>query len=84
VKVRSTGLGNMEMTAGFTRLEPVANGYVIMEMHSSSPMQFKIRAALTGEDLRHLIWMMLKNPSLTLKIITSLFEKKNTRETPKF
>ncbi len=84
MRVRSTGLGNMEMIAAFTKLEPVENGFVIMEMHSSAPMSFKIRAALTGADLRHLIGMMLKNPSLTFKILFSLFEKKNTRTVPKF
>ena len=84
MRVRSTGLGNMEMVAGFTRLEPVENGFIIMEMHSSAPMAFKIRAALTGVDLRHLIAMVLKNPSLTFRILCSLFEKKNTRTVPKF
>jgi hypothetical protein len=84
MRVRSTGLGQMEMVAGFTRLEPVENGFIVMEMHSSAPMVFKIRAALTGEDLRHLIGIMLKNPSLTLKIIASLFVKKNNKPVPKF
>jgi hypothetical protein len=84
MRVRSTGLGKMEMVAGFTRLEPVENGFVIMEMHSSSPMQFKIRAALTGEDLRHLIGMMFKKPSLMFKIIGSLFEKNNKKPVPEF
>jgi hypothetical protein len=84
MRVRSTGLGNMEMVAGFTRLEPVENGFIIMEMHSSAPMVFKIRAAMTGADLRHLIGIMLKNPSLTFKIFCSLFEKKNTKPVPKF
>ena len=84
MKVRSTGLGNMEMTAGFTKLKPVENGYIVMEMHSSAPMAFKIRAALTGADLRHLIGIMLKNPSLTFKILFSLFEGKNNKPVPKF
>ena len=84
MKVRSTGLGNMEMVAGFTRLEPVENGFIIMEMHSSSPMAFRIRAALTGADLRHLVGIMLKNPALTIRIIGSLFERKNGRPAPKF
>ena len=84
MKVRSTGLGNMEMTAGFTRLEPVENGFIIMEMHSSAPMAFRIRAALTGADLRHLMGIMLKNPLLTLKILGSMFERKNNKPVPKF
>ena len=84
MRVRSTGLGNMEMVAAFTKLEPVENGFVIMEMRSSAPMIFRIRAALTGTDLRHLIVRILKNPSLTFKIFVSLFEKNNTRTVPKF
>ena len=84
MKVRSTGLGKLEMTAGFTRIEPVENGFIIMEMHSSAPMAFKIRAALTGTDLRQLIGLVIKHPALLFKILGSLFVKKNTRNVPDF
>lgn len=82
MRVRSTGLGKMEMVAGFTRLEPVENGYIIMELHSSAPMQFRIRAALTGADLRNLMKLMLKKPSLIFQIIGSMFQKKNDNPSP--
>jgi hypothetical protein len=84
MRIRSTGLGNLEMKAAFSRLEPVKNGFIIMEMHSSAPMAFRIRAALTGTDLRQLIKIILKNPSLSFKILCSLFEKENMKPTPKF
>jgi hypothetical protein len=84
MKVRSTGLGKLEMTAAFTRMEPVQDGFIIMEMHSSAPMAFKIRAALTGADLRQLIGILFKKPSLLFKIVGSLFARKNTKAVPEF
>ena len=84
MRVRSTGLGKTEMIAGFARLQPVENGFIIMEMHSTEPVHWKIRVALTGEDLRNLLKLMLRRPAVTLKVVSSLFQRKNTRKPPEF
>ena len=39
MRVRSTWLGRTEMVANFERLEPAANGYLIMATHSTEPVQ---------------------------------------------
>ena len=51
MRVRSTGLGKTEMVDGIKRLEPVENGDMVMEMHSTEPIKWRIRRALTGADL---------------------------------
>ena len=84
MRVRSTGLGNTEMVAGFAQLKPVENGFIIMEMHSTEPVHWKIRVALTGEDLRNLVKLTFKKPSTTFKIVGTLFQKKNVNKPPEF
>jgi hypothetical protein len=84
MRVRSTGLGKTEMVAHFERLQPVANGYVIMAMHSTEPVHWRIRVALTGQDLRRLIGLALKNPSVLIRIISCLFQGVNKQPPPEF
>ena len=84
MRVRSTGLGKTEMVAGFARLEPVENGFIIMEMHSTEPVHWKIRVALTGADLRNLLRLMFNKPSTTIKVIGALFQGKNDKNPPGF
>ena len=84
MRVRSTGLGNTEMVAGFARLKPVENGFIIMEMHSTEPVHWKIRVALTGADLRNLLRLMFNKPSTTIKVIGALFQGENDKNPPEF
>lgn len=84
MRVRSTGLGNQQMVAGFANLKPVENGFIIMEMHSTEPVHWKIRVALTGEDLRNLLKLMFNKPSTTLRVIGALFQGKNEKNPPEF
>ena len=84
MRVRSTGLGNTEMVAGFARLKPVENGFIIMEMHSTEPVHWKIRVALTGADLRNLLKLMFNKPSTTIKVIGALFQGNNDKNPPEF
>ena len=83
MRVRSTGLGKTEMIAGIKRLEPVENGYIIMEMHSSEPIKWRIRIALTGPDLRQLIKLLFK-PATALRLLITLFQGANTKPPPEF
>jgi len=84
MRVRSTGLGKTEMVAGFARLEPVANGFIIMEMHATEPVHWHIRVALTGADLRNLLRLMFSKPTTAIRVIRALFQGKNDRTPPEF
>ena len=83
MRVRSTGLGTTEMVAGFQRLEPLGEGYIIMEMHATEPVKWRIRVALTGADLRRLLKLMFI-PSTALAILKILFQKVNKKPVPEF
>jgi hypothetical protein len=84
MRVRSTGLGKTEMVAQIERLEPVANGYLIMAMHSTEPVHWRIRIALTGQDLRRLVWLALGKPSVLMRIIQCLLKGVNKKLPPEF
>jgi hypothetical protein len=84
MRVRSTGLGNQQMVAGFANLRPVENGFIIMEMHSTEPVHWKIRVALTGADLRDLLRLIFGKPRTTLKVLRALFQAKNEKNPPEF
>ena len=83
MRVRSTGLGNTEMVAGIKRLQPVKNGYIVMEMRSTEPIKWRIRIALTGPDLRRLLKLIFK-PTTALVLLKTLFQGVNTKPPPEF
>jgi hypothetical protein len=83
MRVRSTGLGKTEMVAGIKRLQPVANGYIVMEMHSTEPIKWRIRIALTGPDLRRLLKLMFK-PSTAFALFKIFFQDVNKKPPPEF
>ena len=84
MRVRSTGLGKTEMVANIAQLEPAANGYVLMSMRSTEPVHWHIRIALTGGDLRRLIGLAFKKPSVLIQIIMLLFQKATKKAPPEF
>jgi hypothetical protein len=84
MRVRSTGLGKMEMVAEISKLEHVGNGFFLVEMRSTEPVHWKIRVALTGADFRHLIGIMLKKPLCIFKVCGRLFQGKNDKKPPEF
>lgn len=84
MRLRSTGLGKMEMKADLARLESLGNGYFLVEMRSTEPVHWKIRVALTGEDFRHLIGIMLKKPLRIFKLLGRLFQSSNDKKPPEF
>jgi hypothetical protein len=83
MRVRSTGLGKTEMVAGIKRLQPVENGYIIMEMHSIEPVKWRIRIALTGPDLRRLLRLMIR-PTTALALLKTFFQGVNKKPPPEF
>ena len=83
MRVRSTGLGKTEMVAGIKRLQPVENGYIVMEMHSSEPIKWRIRIALTGPDLRRLLILMFK-PATVFALLKMFFQGVNKKSPPEF
>ena len=83
MRVRSTGLGKTEMVAGIKRLQPVENGYIVMEMHSTEPVRWRIRIAMTGADLRRLLKLMFK-PAAVFAIFRILFQGTNKKPPPEF
>jgi hypothetical protein len=84
MRLRSTGLGKMEMIASLSKLESVGNGYFLVEMLSTEPVHWKIRVALTGADFRYLIGLMLKKPLRIFPLIGRLFQGKNENKPPDF
>ena len=83
MRVRSTGLGKTEMVAGFQGLEPVGNGYIVVEMPATEPVKWRIRVALTGAGLRRLLKLMFK-PSAGLAMVGILFRRASKKPVPEF
>lgn len=84
MRLRSTGLGKMEMIADIARLESIGNGYFLVEMQSTQPVHWKIRVALTGADFRHLLGIMLRKPWCIVTMLGRLCQGKNDRNPPEF
>ena len=57
--MRSTGLGKAELVAEITALKRQGD-FLIMELQTTQPVRWKIRGALSHQDLRILIKAMMK------------------------
>ena len=57
--MRSTGLGKSELVTIIDTLKPQGD-YLIMEMHTTEPVRWKVRGALSKADLRAVLKAMLK------------------------
>jgi hypothetical protein len=57
--MRSTGLGKAELVAEIVGLKRQGD-YLIMELHTTKPVRWKIRGGLSHKDLRMLLKAMLK------------------------
>jgi hypothetical protein len=57
--MRSTGLGKAELVAEIVGLKRQGD-YLIMELHTTKPVRWKIRGGLSHKDLRMLIKAMMK------------------------
>ncbi len=66
--MRSTGLGKTELLAEIVGLKRQGD-YLIMEVHTISPVHWKIRSGLSRKDL----WMLIK-ALMNLSIISFLFD----------
>jgi hypothetical protein len=88
--VRSTGLGRTLLRGRISivestvlvpsTLEPPAPGTtepmrMLMAMEILHPVHWTVRAFLDPSDLRHMIWLILKNPMLILRAIKFLLSK---------
>ena len=56
---RSTGLGKAELVGEIVQVKPQGD-YLIMEIHTSEPVKWKIRGAVSFKDLRTLIKAILR------------------------
>jgi hypothetical protein len=54
-----------------------------MEMHATEPIKWRIRVALTSDDLRRLLKLMFK-PTTTWAIVKLLFQKATKKAVPQF
>ncbi len=59
ILMRSTGLGKAELVAEIIGLKRQGD-YLIMELHTTKPVRWKIRCGLSHSDLRMLLKAMLK------------------------
>jgi hypothetical protein len=57
--MRSTGLGKSELVTEIDSLKPQGD-YLIMEMHTTEPVRWKVRGALSRKDLKAVLKAMLK------------------------
>jgi hypothetical protein len=88
--VRSTGLGRTLLRGRIaivetTELDPATlemptNGTVepmrmLMAMEILHPVHWTVRAFLDPADLRHMVWLIIRNPAFILRAIKFLFTK---------
>jgi hypothetical protein len=64
--MRSTGLGKSELVTEIDSIKRQGD-YLIMEMHTTEPVRWKVRGAMSRKDLKRVLRAMLK-----LSIITYL------------
>jgi hypothetical protein len=71
---RSTGLGKAELVGEIIEVKPQGD-YLIMEIHTSEPVKWKIRGAVSFKDLRTLIKAIMR-----LSVILFLLKVVRLRE----
>ena len=57
--MRSTGLGKSELVTEIDSLQPQGD-YLIMQMHTTEPVRWKVRGALSKDDLKAVLKACLK------------------------
>jgi len=62
--MRSTGLGKAELVAEIVGIRRQGD-YLIMELHTTQPVRWKIRGGMSHKDLRMLIRAMMKTSVLS-------------------
>jgi hypothetical protein len=95
--VRSTGLGRTLLLGRIaviesasivpSALEPPAEGKtepmrMLMAMEILHPVHWTVRAFLDPSDLRHMVWLILRNPMFLLKALKFLFSKSPRYDMP--
>ena len=88
--IRSTGLGRTLLRGRIaaiqtttmvpSTLDPPAEGItepmrMLMVMEILHPVHWTVRAFVDPDDLRHMVWTVLKNPGLIMRGIKFLFSK---------
>jgi hypothetical protein len=64
ILMRSTGLGKAELVGEVISLRRQGD-YLIMEVHTTQPVRWKVRVGLSHKDLRTLLKAMLKRSVLS-------------------
>ena len=64
ILMRSTGLGKAELVGEVVSLKGQGD-YLIMEVHTTQPVRWKVRVGLSHKDLRTLLKAMLKRSVLS-------------------
>jgi len=77
MRIRSTGLGKTELKAEPAELV-AKEGYLIMVLQTTAPVQWRVRAALTASDIRCLIGLLMRGQVILylLRSLPKLFSKK--------
>jgi len=57
--MRSTGLGKSELVTEIDSIKRQGD-YLIMEMHTTEPVRWKVRGAMSRKDLKNVLRAMLK------------------------
>ena len=95
--VRSTGLGRTLLTGRISRIvtttlvpatleEPPAGQTeptrVLMEMEITNPVHWTVRAFLDPKDLRHMVMLIVTNPTFMMRALKFLFSRGPRYDTP--
>lgn len=81
MRMRSTGLGKTELVAEVEDLKRM-DDFLILVVQTSSPVKWKVRAAMTHRDLFKLLALMLKWQNI--KYLLFGYKKKEKLEVPSF
>lgn len=73
MRIRSTGLGKTELKAECAELVP-KDGYLIVTLKTSQPVQWKVRAAVTPADVKHIVRLLLRRQTVAY-LLRSLFSR---------
>lgn len=82
MRMKSEGFGSIEIAGDITSLKQ-SEGYLIMNVNTSTPVGWHVRAALTHKDLMTILKQMLK-PGNLLYLLFGFGRPRNTSVCPDY
>ncbi|HJX13954.1 MAG: hypothetical protein A2Z29_10360 [Chloroflexi bacterium RBG_16_56_11] len=80
MRFRSAGLGPTELKGRIAGLAPVGEDLLVLHIHTHSPVEWNLKAAMQRKDIPKVIRGMLK-PAIFFHMVRTMFYlKKNPKE----